>query len=61
MIKTMVDTLTNIFYGDNWFIAWALIALPLLIAAVSSIVGIIKSKKEEGQQKKDNFKLFKMK
>ena len=50
MIKTMVDTLTNIFYGENWFIAWGLIALPFLIAAALSIPGLIKSMKMKKQK-----------
>ena len=58
MIKTMVDTLTNIFYGENWFIAWGLIALPFLIAAALSIPGLIKSMKKQKKSRKNGNKLF---
>ena len=47
----MIDTLRNIFYGENWIIAWALIALPFLIAAALSIPGLIKSMKKQKKSK----------
>ena len=54
----MIDTLRNIFYGENWIIAWALIALPFLIAAALSIPGLIKSMKKQKKSRKNGNKLF---
>ena len=47
----MIETLRSIFYGENWFIAWGLIALPFLIAAALSIPGLIKSMKKQKKTK----------
>lgn len=47
----MIETLRNIFYGENWIIAWGLIALPFLIAAALSIPGLIKSMKKQKKTK----------
>lgn len=47
----MIETLRNIFYGENWIIAWVLIALPFLIAAALSIPGLIKSMKKQKKTK----------
>ena len=54
----MIETLRNIFYGENWIIAWALIALPFLIAAALSIPGLIKSMKQQKKSSKKSNKLF---
>lgn len=51
MIKSFVDALSNFFYGENWIISWALIALPFLIAAALSIPGLIKSMKKQKKTK----------
>lgn len=54
----MIDTLRNIFYGENWIIAWCLIALPFLISAALAVPGFIKSIKQRKKSSKKSNKLF---
>lgn len=44
-----IDFLRNLFYGDNWFIAWGVAVLPLLVAGAVNLPALIKSIK--GQKK----------
>lgn len=44
-----IDFLRNLFYGDTWYIAWGVAALPLLVAGAFNLPSLIKSFK--GQKK----------
>lgn len=44
-----IEFLRNLFYGDTWYIAWSVAALPLLVAGAVNLPALIKSFK--GQKK----------
>ena len=44
-----IEFLRNLFYGDTWYIAWSVAALPLLVAGAVNLPALIKSIK--GQKK----------
>lgn len=48
-MSAAIEFLRNLFYGDTWYIAWGVAALPLLVAGAVNLPALIKSLK--GQKK----------
>lgn len=42
-IKTVIDFLNGIFYGDHWYIAWGVILIIIALGVVKDIPKLVKS------------------
>lgn len=43
----MIDFLNNLFYGDNWYIYWGIIALLFFLGLLTQLPMLIKAVKEK--------------
>lgn len=43
----MLNMIHTLFYGDYWYIAWAVIIIPIITCIVIDIIHIIKRKQQK--------------
>lgn len=46
LIMEIFDFLNGLFYGEQWYIYWGIVAVPCLIGLISHMPKFIKSVKE---------------